>query len=108
MLVANYKGHNNSWAIRFYANMFLQQKWFVFPNKSLVSNIGFDGTGTHCENDDFFKTVMVSNDDIDVKQIPIKLEKKIIRSVERGFEENFKSRKNHHVKDLLSIFKKYF
>ncbi len=48
MLQRQIKGKNNSWAIRWYASAFLQEKLTLYPGKSLVKNIGFDGSGTHC------------------------------------------------------------
>lgn len=38
---------NNSWAVRFYVSMYLKNGLFLYPNKSLLRNIGFDGTGIH-------------------------------------------------------------
>ena len=38
----------DSWAIRYYASAFIRNKMHVIPNKSLVRNIGFDGSGIHC------------------------------------------------------------
>lgn len=38
----------DSWAIRYYASCFVRGKMHIVPNKSLVRNIGFDGTGIHC------------------------------------------------------------
>jgi hypothetical protein len=40
----------DSWAIRWHASMFLQNRLSVYPNKSLVLNTGFDGSGTHRGN----------------------------------------------------------
>ena len=37
----------NSWAIKWYASMFLEKKYTLYPGKSLVKNIGNDGTGTN-------------------------------------------------------------
>jgi len=41
------EGKTNSWAIRWYASAFLNNKFTLYPGKSLVSNIGGDGSGTH-------------------------------------------------------------
>lgn len=38
----------DSWYIRFYASLFLNKKLNLFPGKSLVTNSGLDGSGTHC------------------------------------------------------------
>lgn len=47
MLQDQIDGKNNSWAIRWYASCFLNNMYILYPGKSLVTNIGFDGTGTH-------------------------------------------------------------
>jgi hypothetical protein len=41
------KGKNNSWAIRWYASIFLKGGLTLNPSKSLIHNIGHDGTGVH-------------------------------------------------------------
>ena len=38
----------NSWAIKWYYSVFLMNGLGLFPTKTLVSNIGFDGSGEHC------------------------------------------------------------
>lgn len=57
MLEDQIRGKNSSWAIRWFASCFLQDKYCLYPRNSLVQNIGFD-IGTHCkggkENDPYF------------------------------------------------------
>lgn len=48
MLRDQIKGKNDSWAIRWNASLFVNKKLTVWPSKTLVANIGFDGSGTHC------------------------------------------------------------
>jgi len=48
MLRNRIAGKNNSWAILWYASAFLQDKLTLYPGRSLVHNIGLDGSGTHC------------------------------------------------------------
>ena len=48
MLLSQVQGKNNSWAIRWHASVFLENKLTLYPSRSLVNNIGNDGTGTHC------------------------------------------------------------
>lgn len=38
----------SSWAIRWYASLFLAEKISLWPGVSLTRNIGFDGSGIHC------------------------------------------------------------
>jgi len=48
MLHDQINGKIDSWAIRWHASAFLADKLTLYPSKSLVRNIGMDGTGTHC------------------------------------------------------------
>ncbi len=47
----------NSWAIRWYASLFLKGYVHLYPNKSLVINNGLDGNGTHGEKKWFVQTL---------------------------------------------------
>jgi hypothetical protein len=47
MLEENIKRKNDSWAVKWYASTFLENMYTLYPGKSLVTNIGMDGTGTH-------------------------------------------------------------
>lgn len=50
MLRDQAKGRIDSWAIRWYASAFLANKLTLYPGKSLVENIGQEGSGTHSES----------------------------------------------------------
>lgn len=54
MLKNQIKGRNNSWAIRWHAACFLKNMITLHPGRSLVNNTGFDNSGTHCSQTDFF------------------------------------------------------
>jgi len=47
MLKDQIAGKNKSWAVRWYASAYLSGKLTLYPGRSLVRNIGFDGTGIH-------------------------------------------------------------
>lgn len=49
-------GRNNSWAIRWRASTYLAGMVSLHPSRSLVANIGFDGSGTHCHASRAFTT----------------------------------------------------
>ncbi len=51
MLEDQLSGKINSWAIRWYLSVFMEEGLILHPAKSLVKNIGFDGSGTHCGKD---------------------------------------------------------
>lgn len=48
MLEKQLEGEIDSWAIRWYLSVFLMNGLTLFPIESLVRNLGFDGSGTHC------------------------------------------------------------
>ncbi|WP_411334068.1 sugar transferase [Metabacillus indicus] len=49
MLRHHMAGKIDSWAIRWCYNQAFQNRYTVYPTKSYVSNIGTDGSGTHCD-----------------------------------------------------------
>ena len=48
-------GKNNSWAIRWYASVFLADGLTLNPSKSLIHNIGHDGSGVHSNKEDIYQ-----------------------------------------------------
>ena len=64
-------GKNDSWAIRWYASIFLKGGLTLNPSKSLINNIGNDGSGIHSNNEDIYK---VNVADEPVTYFPDKLE----------------------------------
>ncbi|MBU0647427.1 MAG: glycosyltransferase family 2 protein [Patescibacteria group bacterium] len=75
MLRDQIKKRNNSWAIRWYASAFLKNKLTLYPGQSLIKNIGFDNSGTHCNG------INKINSESNVENIKIKVEKiKIIKN----------------------------
>jgi hypothetical protein len=54
ILKEDIEGKVDSWAIRWYASAFLKGKFTMYPGKSLVQNIGFDGSGVHCEPNEYY------------------------------------------------------
>lgn len=56
MLRNRIAGKNNSWAILWYASAFLQDKLTLYPGRSLVHNIGLDGSGAHCSPEESFSS----------------------------------------------------
>ncbi|QDW27011.1 glycosyltransferase [Pedobacter sp. KBS0701] len=52
------RGKNNSWAIRWYASIFLKGGITLNPSQSLVNNIGHDGTGVHSGINDIYNVII--------------------------------------------------
>jgi GT2 family glycosyltransferase len=52
------RGRNNSWAIRWYASIFLKGGLTLNPSKSLINNIGHDGSGIHSGLNDIYHVII--------------------------------------------------
>lgn len=52
------KGKNNSWAIRWYASIFLKSGLTLNPSHSLVNNIGHDGSGVHSGISEIYNVII--------------------------------------------------
>lgn len=48
----------DAWDVRCMYTQFLNDQYTVYPSQSLVSNIGFDGTGIHCGKTDQFDVAL--------------------------------------------------
>ena len=63
-------GKNNSWAIRWYASMFLKGGLALHPAHSLVHNIGHDGTGVHSNIEHMYGVTVAKKP---IKQFPAEI-----------------------------------
>ena len=59
---------NDSWAIRWHASAFLNDRLTLYPGKSLVNNIGNDSSGTHSGSTNEYE-VILNNNPVEIKQI---------------------------------------
>lgn len=101
MLVKQIAGENDSWAIRWYASAFLKNKLTLYPGRSLVKNIGAEGSGIHTAKTDAYETK--------VAQTPINLNKTptiINRLAFDNFRRYFESIKPSFFQKILYQFKK--
>ncbi|MFD1095222.1 FkbM family methyltransferase [Salegentibacter chungangensis] len=87
------KGKIDSWAIRFYVSMYLEKGVFLFPNTSLLLNMGFDGTGVHSGFSMPFhhKTNPKLNKKIEVNWERLVLDSDIVENTKQG---TYHSQKN--------------
>jgi hypothetical protein len=70
MLEEQIKGKNDSWAIRWYASAFLNDKLTLYPGRSLIRNIGTDASGTHSGDTRIYDTDLFDKP-IEISKIPI-------------------------------------
>jgi hypothetical protein len=67
MLRDQIAGRNDSWAIRWHASCFLKGCMTLYPGRSMVANVGLDGSGVHCGAD--------GNLVADVSLLPVKVDR---------------------------------
>lgn len=84
MLEKQCRGEVDSWAVRWHASLFLADKLMLFPGRSLVSNIGHDGSGVHCSDAVHFD-VALSDSPVQVRKIPIAADASIAPLLEKYF-----------------------
>lgn len=63
-------GKNDSWAIRWYASIFLKDGLTLNPSHSLVHNIGHDGSGIHSNNENTYQVQIAKKP---VKKFPAEI-----------------------------------
>lgn len=93
-------GGMNSWGIKWYYHIFKRNGLNVFPTTSLVSNIGFDGSGTNCGTSFHHSTELE-------KTIEVKLCKEMDLSFLKSYLsyfENTKSKKINLRETIRYIF----
>jgi len=86
MLKAQIEG-NSSWAIRWCATIFLKNKLMLVPYRTLIYNIGFDGSGTNCSNSDSSATFTVE-EPIKIKKIKTQESAKTRKELELFYRGN--------------------
>jgi hypothetical protein len=65
MLILQAIGMNDSWAIRWYASVFLNNGLCLHPGKSLVNNIGHDDSGVHSDCTNVYDVNVSEEDDFE-------------------------------------------
>jgi hypothetical protein len=103
MLKDQCTGRVNSWAILFYTSMFLENGYFLFPNRTLVENIGFDNSGTHYTDENYFKKEGKQTSEIIVNKLNVRLTKEAVDLIKGRFEtEHLKPNQSNRSSSLIS------
>lgn len=85
-IIANQKGRLKTWAIFWYATVFLAGGLSLHPRQSLVQNIGHDASGVHCKQQSCYSTAMTSDP---IQSFSTQLEEHIIAT--KRLENFYKS-----------------
>lgn len=86
MLEKQIDGNVDSWAVRWHASIFLADKLMLFPGRSLVSNIGHDGSGVNCNYSKGFD-VKLSENVVHVGAIDVSENLEIVSALKLFFKE---------------------
>jgi hypothetical protein len=81
MLERQVRGELDSWAIRFYAHVFLRNQWFLYPKHSFIYNIGLDNSGTHSTRNESFYNSAISS--LAFEPAKIQLHESIVKKSQR-------------------------
>ena len=71
MLIDQIKGNVSSWAIRWQAVAYLNDKLSLYPKLSVTKNIGFDAQATHGGEDKFSKAIIFTKGPITIEKHPV-------------------------------------
>ncbi|ECT8416001.1 sugar transferase, partial [Salmonella enterica subsp. houtenae serovar 45:g,z51:-] len=58
----NAKGKLNTWFIFWYITLASKELLTLFPTKVMAKNIGHDGSGENCDDNDIYKNTIISNE----------------------------------------------
>lgn len=95
-------GKNNSWAIRWYASIFLKGGLTFNPSQSLINNIGRDGSGVHSNIENIFNSP--------VSQKPVKSFPSVIQEdphAHRAIRDFLKHRKGSLWQRAIRFIRQY-
>ena len=70
-LVANKNAVLNTWAVKWYASLFLNDGLCLYPQKSLVRNLGHDGSGENCLDQNTVFAIQPMAGRIRLQKIPL-------------------------------------
>lgn len=63
------EGKLDVWGVRWYASMFAMGGLCLYPSRSLVQNIGMDGSGVHCGSSDNFHVTLSTSEAWDFPEV---------------------------------------
>jgi hypothetical protein len=90
MLQNQVLGKNDSWAIRWYASIFLENRLTLYPSRSLLENIGMDSSGQNCTNSSHYD-VNVATEPLFIGDIEVKHSESRYKEFERFFHDQNKN-----------------
>lgn len=96
MLKNQRDGKIDSWAIRWRASAIVAGKLTLYPGKSLVKNIGFDASGTHCSDGNYYETELYYGE---IQLVPLRAERSTVE--EKQMAAYFRSDSNARMMGII-------
>jgi putative methyltransferase (TIGR04325 family) len=87
MLIDQIKGNVNSWAIRWQAVAYLEDKLALYPRYSVTKNIGFGAGGTHGGDDKYSDRLLFAESPILLHKIPVVEDPAITGKMMAGYKQ---------------------
>jgi hypothetical protein len=85
--VSHYGIISGSWDIQWYASVFLHNGLVLWPSRTLVKNIGHDGSGTNCSPTMFYDSDSWASS-IPVTQIPVEADATFYKQIVDFYKKN--------------------
>ncbi len=108
MLKKQLEGAIDSWAIQWYAHIYMKDGLFLFPKRSLVENIGFDGSGRHSTNTGVFQQGNSLQHTPEVVKLPIVQNDKVRAAIDHFFVSMQSNPKPSLKQSLKKIWRNVF
>ena len=108
-LELNIVGKLNTWAIFWYLSVYLNDGVSLHPYPSLVQNIGFDGSGVHCDREEDFKNPYINRElakSINVIKKNKFIDKKELLSIELFYRRINNLPKGLNLRDRFYLLRK--
>ncbi|MDB5111828.1 MAG: hypothetical protein JWR67_2942 [Mucilaginibacter sp.] len=100
-------GKNNSWAIRWYASIFLKGGLTLNPSRSLINNIGNDGTGIHSNPENMYQ-VKISQKPVKHFPTEVKEDKHAYEAIKHFLKHRKGSLMQRGLRYMVKLKVKYF
>ncbi|MDR3695453.1 methyltransferase, TIGR04325 family [Mucilaginibacter sp.] len=107
MLIDQIEGKVSSWAIRWQAVAYLENKLTLYPKYSVTKNIGFGAGGTHGGKDHFTKNIKFATQKINVQKIKVEEKAVIKKKMRDGYFKTTQPQKIAKTKQLIRKYIKY-
>ncbi len=106
-VIKNYKNEINTWAVFWYATVFNNDGFCLYPYKSLIQNIGHDGLGENCGVSKIFNTSLRKTkvtkfpQDICIDEDIIIIYKSYIKKIKRQYYTRIKNLIKRKISNLF-------